>query len=162
MDGSSILFPLLIGIGSSLVATAIFVIASEVVRRIVIPWAEDKIYRGVRIDGDWQVQSAQGISLDKADMRMSLTQKGDRISGTYSHNYDDKGDGTYKINGTLRNMYFMAYMEPSSNKVIDACAILMHVEHSDGKLLLKGSLLHKTKPGKLEAWDGITFHQKTS
>nr|WP_298167025.1 hypothetical protein [uncultured Pseudomonas sp.] len=150
MDQQSITLPLLLGIASSLVATAIFICISEAFRKILIPWFSDKVYRGVRIDGEW--------SSEEGDANFNLKQWGDKISGIYSHG--EPGDvTTYNVVGTIKNMYFMAFTEPVSYKVIDAGSLLMHVEYRGGKLILRGSLLYKGSPGEVKAWEGMVFKQ---
>ncbi len=56
-----------IGISSSLFATALFISVSEFFRRIILPWYADKIYRGVRVDGEWEVDEILGKSLKDFD-----------------------------------------------------------------------------------------------
>lgn len=157
MTQETILLPLVVGIISSLFATAVFIIISEVFRTIVLPWASDKIYRGVRIDGEWKAIDIIEDD-DNGDMQFSLKQWGDKISGNYFHLIKGKKE-SYKLTGSIKNMYFMATMEPTSNKKIDACALLMHVQEKQGNLILKGSLLYQATGGMVDAWNNILFQQ---
>lgn len=153
------MLPVVVGIISSLIATAIFISLSEIFRRLVFPWIEDKIYRGVRIDGTWRLHAEDGKLVDGSSVEIEIKQWGDKISGTcFTENEDDRT--VYRINGVLKNMYLMAYMEPASSKMIDASAILFHVEHEKNSLHLRGSLLHKSRPGKVGCWDDLTFVQR--
>jgi hypothetical protein len=54
---------LVIGIVSSLVATALFLGFAEFFRRSLLPWYIDKLYRGVRIDGTWTLHMMDGKSI---------------------------------------------------------------------------------------------------
>ena len=161
MEFDGQLLPVVVGIASSLIATAIFIGLSEIFRRLVFPWVEDKIYRGVRLDGSWRLKTADGGDLaNGTSIEMEIKQWGDKITGTcLTQDEDDRT--VYKIKGVLKNMYFMAYMEPVSSKMIDASAVLFHVEQEKNSLHLCGSLLHKAKPSKVGCWDDLTFVQRT-
>lgn len=157
MDTEQLYFTLVVGISSSLIATALFISFSEIIRRFVLPWVSDKIYQGVRIDGEWhEVLESEGVASTKG--KLSLYQKSTKITGSYIHG-EGEGKTTYAVYGTLKNMYFMATLEPTSSKMIDAGAMLMHVEHEKDSLRLKGSLLYQGDPGKVETWEGIEFLQ---
>jgi|GEM_PF-2105708 len=160
MEIDSQLLSVVVGIVSSLIATAIFIGVSEMSRRLVFPWIEDKVYRGVRLDGSWRLKMADGSDMpDSLSIEMEIEQWGDKIFGTCV--IDDKDDKTvYRMKGVVKNMYFMAYMEPISSKMIDASALLFHIEHEKGSLLLCGSLLHKDKPGKVGSWQNLIFTQR--
>lgn len=101
MNQDEIIYPLLIGISSSLVATSIFIAISELARRFLLPWIADKIYRGVRIDGEWKIDEIEGVSAEDAKLTMvfNLKQKSENISGTYYHN-GENGKMLYTVNGT--------------------------------------------------------------
>lgn len=158
LDGQ--LLAVVVGIVSSLIATAIFIGTSEFFRRLALPWIEDKIYRGVRLDGNWRLNTANGSNMPEGlSIEMEIEQWGDKIYGTTVINYEDEKD-VYKIRGVLKNMYFMAYMEPISPKMIDASALLFFVEHEKSSLQLRGSLLHKDKPGKVGSWQDLVFTQR--
>lgn len=153
MDQEGLTYSLFIGISSSLVATAIFILVSEMIRKIAIPWFSDKIYKGVRIDGHWD--SLNG------DAEFDLRQWGDKVTGRYSHT-SHNGATTYKVTGILKNMYLMAITEPESEKIIDAASLLLHVEYSEDCLILRGGVLYKGDPGSIESWNGLEFKQKVS
>ena len=77
----SLIISLGIGISSSLLATALFILVSEFFRRKILPWYADKIYRGVRIDVECGVVEALGVNLkdQNKSMTLSLVQRGDVI-----------------------------------------------------------------------------------
>jgi len=161
MESSAV--SIIIGIVSSLFATAIFIILSEFIRRVAIPWYEDKIYRGVRIDGKWELlhlgdedELIGGIS-----MQLHLKQKGDVISGTYMHSM---GETTYNylISGKIRDMYFLATAVPASNRQIDGMSLLLHIQYEKSKLKMQGGVLYEGSPGKVKDHIGITFVWKNS
>jgi|UPI000787EC01 hypothetical protein len=162
MENSDYLVPIVLGIVSSLVATLILLSLAELFRRLVIPWVADKIYRGVRIDGSWKVHAEETGLAKELSVEFEIKQWGDKISGT-CFTEDGKGKTLYRINGVLKNMYLMAYMDPVSSRAIDASAILFRVEHRNHALHLRGSLLHQseTESGKVGCWDGLVFVQRS-
>lgn len=115
MEFDDQLLPVVVGIISSLIATAIFIGLSEIFCRLVFPWIEDKIYRGVRVDGTWKLKIEDGTStINGTSVEMEIRQLGDKVSGTcFTQSEDEKT--VYKITGVLKNMYLMAYMEPASS-----------------------------------------------
>lgn len=161
MEFDNQLVPVVVGIISSLIATSIFIGLSEIFRRLVFPWIEDKIYRGVRVDGTWKLKTKDGTSIiNGTSIEMEIKQWGDKVSGR-CFTQDEDENTVYKMHGVLKNMYLMAYMEPASSRMIDASAVLFHVEHEKNHLHLRGSLLHKAKPGKVGCWEDLTFVQRT-
>ena len=80
-----------IGVASSLIATFIFYWLIELFKRIVLPWYEDKIYRGVRIDGKWTSTTIRDPEND-ISASMQLNQKGENVTGTYSQSININGN----------------------------------------------------------------------
>jgi hypothetical protein len=147
-----------IGIASSLFATLAFLCLAQVVKTIIVPWFEDKIYRGVRLDGRWSVAvTSQENPGSAQNPSLSLQQKGDRISGFYSHDVS----GTlqiYRVEGQIRNTYFTASLWPVSNKEVDTAAILLRVFTRDG-LKMSGILtIVDTGEGKVTAHEILLTH----
>jgi hypothetical protein len=151
---------LLIGIISSLVATAIFIGFSELFRRVLLPWFSDKIYRGVRIDGRWEHSNA--FEGEKILARLDLAQKGDVITGTYFHQHNDAEPDHYVLRGTLRDSYLSATMHPVSPHMLDAAALLVHV-HAAGGMKLEGALLGvSSKNGSVSVHTNVSFERKNA
>jgi hypothetical protein len=150
---------LIIGIASSLVATAIFILLSEFVRKIMLPWIADKVYRGVRIDGVWKLISDNGEASSKV-VEFNLSQWGNKITGSYYHESEGEREH-YKISGTVNDMYFMYTCEPVSNKQVDAAVGLFHIEDGDrgNRLNLNGALLFRGKSGEVNHWPALVYAQ---
>ena len=156
----NITLPLIVGICSSLIATAAFITLSELSRKVILPWYADKIYRGVRVDGKWMVSKVEEkeINSEKDVFSFELIQKGDRISGIYYHNGDDPGElETYELSGRIRDTFFIATAIPKSNRLIDGASFLLHIDHNCGKLRMTGGVLCKDSPGKVKAISHIQF-----
>jgi len=159
---------LIIGIASSLIATGVFITLSELFRRVLIPWYSDKIYRGVRIDGQWDISQVGGKDIPdsakgKIVMTFSLVQKGDKISGMYSHKKEsDKLEDRYLLEGVVRDMYFLATAIPESNRRVDGISFLMYIDYHNSKLTLNGAMLCQAEPGEVASEEGMRFQLTSS
>ncbi|WP_346837984.1 hypothetical protein [Microbulbifer sp. SAOS-129_SWC] len=159
---------LVVGIGSSLVATAIFISLSEFIRKVILPWYADKIYRGVRIDGTWEATKFEGNKIDELMknnemlMKMVLRQKGELVSGSYIHKEQDQEIDEYYLSGRIRDMYFLATAIPKSNRKIDGVSLMFHIDYLDSKLKLTGGALCKGPQGIVHPLDGLEFEWNNS
>lgn len=157
----NVLLSLVIGIGSSLLATAIFILASECFRKVVLPWYVDRIYRGVRIDGEWEIKERDGREWKSEDLSMgfNLTQKGDVVTGIYTHKCNGEVD-EYILKGVIRDMYFLATAVPRSNRHVDAVSLLLYVNNVNSKLVMTGGVLYQGDPGEVCSQMGLRFQWK--
>lgn len=133
---------LVLGIFGSLIATGVFVGLSELTRRILLPWYSDKIYRGVRIDGEWEEKSMSATGAPKLAMTLSLTQKADKIDGFYMHTNGDETD-IYVLTGQLRDQYLHAIATPKSDRHIDGVTLLLRVDNVNSRQELEGGILYR-------------------
>lgn len=139
---NEIALALIIGICSSLLATGLFIAISELFRRVILPWYADKVYRGVRIDGHWEVEDVADYSNGERCQSMTLKQKGDVISGVYTH-ADPEDTDVYDLHGRVRDQYFMATAAPQSNRHIDGIVLMLKIFNQGGKQRLKGGVLYQ-------------------
>ncbi|MGY0613424.1 hypothetical protein [Luteimonas sp. A501] len=147
---------LIVGIVSSLIATALFISGSELLRRVALPWYADKIYRGARIDGRWEAFEFDGQPIE-APMQLDLMQRGDTVSGTYSHKNNSGTTDIYEISGRIRDGYFLATFTPQSNRHIDGGTMLMFISNKKDNFLMTGSTLYFGDAGKVDAAENFTF-----
>jgi hypothetical protein len=153
---------LVIGIVSSLVATALFLGFAEFFRRSLLPWYIDKLYRGVRIDGTWTLHMMDGKSIkleDPEKMIFQLFQRGDRINGDYSYQVAAAPVANYRVIGVIRDMHFMATLEPKSNRLIDPAVCLFYIEHVAGALALTGRMTTTSKRGAITSSTELCFRR---
>ncbi|EOW9302544.1 hypothetical protein [Vibrio cholerae] len=147
---------LIIGIASSLLATGLFIVISELVRRVAIPWCKDKLYNGVRVEGDW----LHDVEKSQYDIyaKMSLTQWGANVKGTYHHG-EGKEQEHYKVSGTVSNQFLLLNFTPETNKRMDVGVALFHIDESidHGKLELKGNMLYKSGSSSIGTLDTVVF-----
>jgi hypothetical protein len=149
---------LVIGIASSLIATALFIGASEVCRRVLLPWFADKIYRGVRIDGTWEHKNS--FEGEKILICLELSQKSDKITGTYFHQLNEGNPEHYLLSGVLRDSYLTAMIHPLSPHQLDAGCFLLHVHSADG-MKMEGIVLSvSSKTGSVKSHPNASFGRK--
>ena len=156
-----------IGIISSLIATALFIATTEFIKRRALPWYADKIYRGVRVDGKWlHIKEAGNEDLKKVYSWFELNQSGDKIHGIFGHAIESNENSettTYSVEGILRDTYFIATMQPTSKTMIDALACNFRIYHSESKLRMKGTVAYTdTKTGEVNASQGIVYYLENS
>lgn len=150
---------IVLGIVSSLIATAFFIAISELTRRLLIPWYTDRIYRGARIDGRWELKrlADKEVLGSRLGMYMDLTQSGDEVSGTYSHKGNDGTVDTYRLAGCIRDRYFLATATPVSNRHLDGVALVLYLRTENSELVLSGGALFCSEPGGVKSQDALTF-----
>jgi hypothetical protein len=141
-----------IGVVSSLIATLLFLGLAELVKKVLLPWAEDMIYRGVRVDGRWV--DADKPDKSKIESVLELKQKADRITGIYSHEKAGEAGSksVYRVAGEIRNTYLNASLWPISDKMVDSGTLLVRVYHRDSLLWLEGTMTYiSSDTGKIES-----------
>lgn len=157
----------LVGIGSSLIATFIFLYLNWLVKSILIPWYEDKIYRGVRVNGHWVIDEWDENKLgNNAPIRATfeIKQKADQIKGIYTHTIvKEKEEDTtsYVIKGEIRNTYLAATSWPISDEQLDAGTYMLRVHSQDG-LKMKGMLSFVSHTTGEVSGSNVVFKKKES
>lgn len=153
---------LLIGIISSLIATGLFITLGEIIRKIILPWFSDAIYRGVRLDGKWIMTSCNGVPIheQRGLSELNINQKADKLSGDYYHT-DQSGDRTdYIVTGRIRDGFVMIYAVPKSNRVIDAFTMLFEIKYIKSLLHLSGDASMVDNDHKVITMTSIIYQLK--
>jgi len=163
---------LLIGILSSLAATAIFLGAAEALRKIVLPWWADHIYRGVRIDGVWELAAFASDEEEEDDdestvrMAIELSQRSDKVSGTYTITYksDEGAEGVliYQFTGHVRDAYLVAIAQPTSRYMIDPATFLFRISNHHGLCLTGATCYVGHQTGQIKVQENVCFRRKTA
>jgi hypothetical protein len=135
-------YSLIIGITSSLFATALFISISEFIRKVLLPWYADKIYRGIRIDGSWgDAESAAEGDQGLLPQSLILEQNGDQITGEFSFRAEVNQElEVYKVTGIIRDGIFSAMMRSKSAYHLDALTILTRIGSPHDRLEMKGAV----------------------
>jgi hypothetical protein len=135
---------IIIGVISSLIATAIFILISELFRRWVLPSYADFVYRGLRIDGEWRMcqEDDKAISADNATVHFFLKQKSDRISGSMIIGKpSEKIKAKFVIAGHIRDGHITYHATPESFRFNDVFCGVFKTKFRDNKQVLVGRLL---------------------
>lgn len=75
---------ILLGIISGLITSAILFLLLQVFNKIVLPWFQDIIYSGVRIEGQWYTQKIFKETGTIQDELMEIKQHAYKLSGIYT------------------------------------------------------------------------------
>jgi hypothetical protein len=102
---------LIIGIVSGIITTALIYLAVLIFRKIVIPWYQEIVYKGIDVGGKWRMSSAE---IEGMDMFLNLAQHAHRLKGTLTlfrkNEMESQIDPirTYKIEGSISNRFIVA------------------------------------------------------
>ena len=134
----SIIWPILLGILSSLIATFIFLWLHWFFRTFIIPWYIDKIYKGVRIDGRWILKVKDEAEKKKLSVRFDLQQRADQLEGIFSLTQGDSVE-LFKLKGIIRDAIVTLTWLPTVKDTIDSGAAVLRVFVREKGLNMKGT-----------------------
>lgn len=131
---------ILYGIIGGVLAYVFVSLVGQAVRKIVLPWYHDLVYRGVRLDGRWKVTNLLGSGNQTAELQ--LTQQADRVTGTctFVKQESDEGDAFYeqvrtcKLSGTVRDRFVELSFRHVDPARLGAGVFLLEV-HGDGRTM---------------------------
>ena len=136
-----------IGIIASLISTALFIGLSELTRRVIIPKFRDMVYKGVRLDGRWELDSQITKLKKAATVSLNLNQKGTSVWGTYSHKDEEtKEMSCYNFKGDIRDLYLVSSIHPQSRHQVDCAVFMFSISSEKGSLMLKGGMIMRAEP----------------
>ena len=114
----TILSNLSIGVISGLVATFIIVVIGQIWLKIILPWYENLLYQGVRLDGRWV--SRARIRDSERETVWQIKQTGHRIKATAVATLGPNQGRSFAINGTFRNLILtVTFQRSDAGSVID-------------------------------------------
>ena len=158
--------PIMLGIFSSVVATLILLAANWLLRRKIIPWYVDTVYRGVRIDGKWQAQFPDGAKSIPDMISMSLKQSADQITGVLTITLPSNGgtrDDNDSVTGIITDGIVCLTLSPTSKHVMDPAVIMGRVFDDDSSLNILASMLYAdTKEAKVKVWSDVLFVRESA
>lgn len=124
------LVSLVIGIVSGIITTALIYLAVLIFRRIVIPWYQGIVYKGIDVGGEWRVLSP---NIEGIDMFLTLDQNAYRLKGTLTLTTKE-GDElqidrirTYRIEGSVSNRFIVAILSRIEKNRIGIGTLLFEV-----------------------------------
>lgn len=112
------------GIVGGLVTALILILTGQWWTNIFLPWFENIVRKGVRIDGVWRTYMKIG-DVEKTEV-VRLIQRGHLITGTITYAEDTKGHShTYEIKGEFYDNVFSALMVEVGSSRLDRGAMLL-------------------------------------
>ncbi|MFT5498606.1 MAG: hypothetical protein ACI9TH_004021 [Kiritimatiellia bacterium] len=141
--------------------TSLFLFLSAIVcRDRFIPWIEDRVYGGIRVDGTWCIQDQtddQGHSLYSQEETLELEQKASRLSGRLiliPKGGEDGKPRTLKVEGTIRDRFVMLSCVPATRRHLGYQAFLGEISGDGTQLVGQASYYHISE-AKVEAVEAI-------
>ena len=145
-----------IGILSSIIggilATGLLFFVTVVWRDSFIPWIEDRIYCGIRINGVWDLQQEQNTEYWQRET-LELEQKASRLSGRLVIS-PKEGETwpprTLKVEGNIRDRFVVLTCTPSTCQHLGYQVLLAEVMGSGPQLVGQASY-YDTRTTKVAA-----------
>src|SRR5437867_3682352 len=107
MNPTTVSGSIVVGVLSGVIASGLLFLVVRVFNRIVLPWYQNAVYRGIRVDGEWDV----GAEATSQVAKLNLVQHADRITGTctFVHENPEEQIPAYEsiractVTGTIRD-----------------------------------------------------------
>jgi hypothetical protein len=122
---------LLVGVVSGLVTSAILFVFLQYWSRIIIPWFENRVYQGIRIDKKWKITADNETA---AQAEATISQSAHRISGIII--WQEAGKTLqYKLTGEFKDLILTATYKQRNVNTLDRGTITLLCSQN-------GELLH--------------------
>ncbi|WP_213864582.1 hypothetical protein [Vibrio crassostreae] len=121
---------ILFGVLSGVITALLIFCASLTIKRIIIPWYQRLVYRGVDISGEWngRLQHLENVYFE---VSLELQQSAHNINGTYTSIKYRDGEyvdtSTMKVSGEVWEGFLTLQCRTVSNKRLSFGAILLKV-----------------------------------
>lgn len=131
-----------IGVFSGIITSATIWFSIQIFKKIIVPWYQQSIYRGIDISGDWVSSQnyAGGVSVEQI---IQIKQKGHRLSGTLisQNKIPNIGEDTtaFTLDGEIFDNYVDIEYQINDNKSIGRGSQLLKVK--EGGVKLEGGLI---------------------
>lgn len=131
-----------IGVFSGIITSIIIGISFQVSKKILIPWYQQTIYRGIDISGEW-ISSQEFPGNILAEQTINLKQKGHKITGALisRNTIPNEGEDTtyFELIGEFFDNYVEVEFQINNRKLIGRGSQLLKVK--DGGKKLEGGLV---------------------
>jgi hypothetical protein len=123
---------IVVGVISGLLTSAIVYLFIGIFHKIIKPWYQDIIYKGIRIDGEWTLQRKFENSNILQDELMELKQHANAVTGTRTiikrfPNNDVSELKIFKIKGKIIDRFVSISSENINNRKIGISSGLFEV-----------------------------------
>lgn len=132
---------LVIGVVSGIVATFLVVVFRSIWKNILVPWYDERLYQGPKIEGVWLADiKFSDPHREPSKHRLRLKRAGYKVTGR-TVCYEGYSEGnSYDLNGAFKNLILTcSYQIDHPRQIERGSMVLMLV--NDGKVL-KGHLLY--------------------
>ena len=103
--GDQLLTAIVGGVIGALIATFLMLVGGKYWKEIIVPWYEDKIYKDIRIAGDWKTLGDEdGIKFNE---NAKIQQKAHCISGEIIYKTESEVN-EYEFEGEFKNLILTA------------------------------------------------------
>lgn len=138
---TNITITIFMGVLSGVFTAALIWVAMSLFNKIVIPWYQQRVYRGIDISGEW-TSNKEYLGKIKVDQSIQISQKGHRIKGVLisRNKIPNRGNDTtsFSIDGEVFNNY-----------------VYIVYKTTDKRYIGRGSFLLKVKEGGDKLWGGL-------
>ena len=142
---------IIIGIIAGIITTLILELSRRIFFKIVIPWYQALVYKGIDISGEWVAniiiqKKGEKIAL-KRKLFMSIDQKGHKITGDFTiqnilENESINSVSSYKLSGKISDNYVCLNYARKSQKKIGLGNLLFKVTGLGDRLVGNGTFLN--------------------
>lgn len=126
-----------IGVLSGVMTSALIWTTVKLFDKIVIPWYQQSVYRGIDISGEW-TSNKEYLGKVMVDQTIQISQKGHRITGTLisRNKIPSKGEDTtsFSIEGEIFDNYVDIEYKTTDKKFIGRGSFLLKVKEGGEKL----------------------------
>ena len=130
---NEILFALSVGIVASLISVFLSLLFREVWIKIIVPWYEERLYKGAKIEGIWHTTTEYEDGGANESI-YTIKRKGHKVWGEiYSPNGMDKGK-KWKFQGQFRDLIMTAIYESTNPRILDKGSTSLMLNHNGEKL----------------------------
>ena len=129
------------GVVSGIITSGLLLILTKIFDKIVIPWYQALIYKGINIEGTWFIyfDHPQVKKIKKSENTATITQKGHKITGEIILTMQPNGDKLTEskilvLNGCFSNNDLILSYECKDNRRIGAGTYVMKLAEDGNKL----------------------------
>jgi hypothetical protein len=134
---TDITITIFIGVLSGVMTSGLIWTAVKIFNKIIIPWYQQSIYRGIDISGEW-TSKKEYLGKVMVDQTIQISQKGHRISGSLisRNKIPSKGEDTtsFFIEGEIFDNYVDIEYKTTDKKFIGRGSFLLKVKEGGEKL----------------------------
>ncbi len=160
---------IIIGIVTGILTSALIWLTISVFKKILVPWYQSIVYRGIDLDGDWSGEEIETGKDDSYPLRyehnLTLNQKGHKISGNVIirnifKNEEFNSISEYNLIGEISdNCVLLSYQRKRRNKIGMGSYLFKITGSGD---FLEGSCVFLNGSGGIDSTNDIILKRKNN